>query len=244
MENCRFCFCNIDCREILFTAGIRRFIFAIQSRITGVDPAALCLAFCLVDVFLRVADHLRSGIGNNQTFLPVEKESFDGECYEITVGGLAGGHSGVEIDRGRANANVVLGRVLQILDNEVGVDIIRMAGGAKDNDIPRIAAAEIMIAAESAKKLEELVKAQDAILKNELHASDAGVALELTPKGTAMAEVLDSTSKITAIHTLNNIPNGIQAYSMDIKGLVETSLNMGIHFRFFVHYPFRILLIL
>ena len=41
-------------------------------------------------------------------------------------------------------------------------------------------------------------------------------------------EVLDATSKITAIHTLNNITNGIQAYSMDIKGLVETSLNMGI----------------
>ena len=73
-----------------------------------------------------------------------------------------------------------------------------------------------------------MVKEQEAILKDELHASDAGVTLELTAKGAKTVEVLDATSKVTAIHALNNIPNGIQAYSMDIEGLVETSLNMGI----------------
>lgn len=160
--------------------------------------------------------------------IPMFTEEVEGAVYELKVCGLLGGHSGVEIDRGRANANVVLGRVLQVLDREVGVDIIKMAGGAKDNAIPRLAAAEILVSAEMDGKLKKLVKAQEAVLKNELHASDAGITLELTEKGTAVAEVLDATSKITAIHTLNNIPNGIQTYSMDIKGLVETSLNMGI----------------
>ena len=160
--------------------------------------------------------------------IPVFTEEVDGEVYELKVTGLLGGHSGVEIDRGRANANVLLGRVLQRLEKEVGVDIIKMAGGTKDNAIPRLATAEILINPEQTEKLLAIVKTEEEVLKNEFHASDADVSLEVTAKGAATAEVLDATSKITVLHTLNNISNGIQAFSMDIKGLVETSLNMGI----------------
>ena len=160
--------------------------------------------------------------------IPMFTEEVEGTVYELKVTGLLGGHSGAEIHKGRANANVVLGRVLQTLDKKVGVDIIKMEGGSKDNAIPRLASAEILISAENAEKLAEAVNAEEAVLKNELHASDAGVTLELTAKGNKAAEVLDATSKITVLHALNNIPNGIQAYSMDIEGLVETSLNMGI----------------
>lgn len=160
--------------------------------------------------------------------IPVFTDEVEGVVYELKVTGLLGGHSGAEIHKGRANANVVLGRVLQVLDKETGADIIKMAGGAKDNAIPRIAAAEILVAEEVQEKLEKIVKSQEVILKNEFHASDADLTLVLEKKGKASAEVLDATSKITVIHTLNNIPNGIQAYSMDIQGLVETSLNMGI----------------
>ena len=160
--------------------------------------------------------------------IPVFTEEVEGFVYELKVTGLLGGHSGVEIHQGRANANVVLGRVLQQLEKEAGVDIISMAGGTKDNAIPRLATAEILVAEEQKEKAEALVKTLEQVLKRELHASDAGVALELTPKGMQKAEVLDATAKISVIHTLNNIPNGIQAYSMDIPGLVETSLNMGI----------------
>ncbi len=160
--------------------------------------------------------------------IPMFTEEVEGTVYELKVTGLLGGHSGAEIHKGRANANVVLGRVLQTLDKKVGVDIIKMEGGSKDNAIPRLASAEILISAENAEKLAEAVKAEEAVLKNELHASDAGVTLELTAKGNKAAEVRDATSKITVLHALNNIPNGIQPYSMDIEGHVETSLNMGI----------------
>lgn len=160
--------------------------------------------------------------------IPVFTEEVEGMLYELKVTGLLGGHSGAEIHKGRANANVVLGRVLHALNKEIGADIVKMAGGAKDNAIPRNACAEILVAEEVQEKLAEIVKAQEAILKNELHASDADVSLVLEKKGAATAEVLDATSKITVLHALNNIPNGIQAYSMDIEGLVETSLNMGI----------------
>lgn len=159
---------------------------------------------------------------------PMFTEEVEGVVYELKVTGLLGGHSGVEIHKGRANANVVLGRVLLALSKEIGLDIIKMEGGSKDNAIPRLATAEILIPAGEEGKLEAIVKAEESILKNEFHASDAGITLELTNKGAETAEVLDATSKITALHALNNIPNDIQAYSMDIEGLVETSLNMGI----------------
>lgn len=160
--------------------------------------------------------------------IPMFTEEVEGAVYELKVTGLLGGHSGAEIDRGRANANVVLGRVLYTLDQELGLDIIEMAGGTKDNAIPRLSQAKILVAEEQAPKLEALLQREEQILKNELHASDAGISLELLPEGKKTVEVLDATSKITVLHALNNIPNGIQAYSMDIPGLVETSLNLGI----------------
>lgn len=160
--------------------------------------------------------------------IPMFTEEVEGAVYELKVTGLLGGHSGAEIDRGRANANVVLGRVLHTIDQELGLDIIEMAGGTKDNAIPRLSAAKILVAEEKAAKLEALLQREEQILKNEFHASDAGISLELHPEGKKKAEVLDATSKITVLHALNNIPNGIQAYSMDIPGLVETSLNLGI----------------
>ena len=160
--------------------------------------------------------------------IPVFTEDVEGEVYELKVTGLLGGHSGVEIHKGRGNSNVILGRVLLAIGQKMGLDIIKMEGGSKDNAIPRHSVAQVLIPAEEGAKFEALVKEQEEILKNELHAGDAGIRLELTAKGEGNVEVLDATSKITAFHALNNIPNGIQAYSMDMEGLVETSLNMGI----------------
>lgn len=160
--------------------------------------------------------------------IPVFTEDVEGEVYELKVTGLLGGHSGVEIHKGRGNSNVILGRVLLAIGQKMGLDIIKMEGGSKDNAIPRHSVAQVLIPTEEGAKFEALVKEQEAVLKNELHASDAGIRLELTAKGEGNVEVLDATSKITALHALNNIPNGIQAYSMDMEGLVETSLNMGI----------------
>ena len=160
--------------------------------------------------------------------VPMFTEEVDGLVYELKVTGLLGGHSGAEIHKGRGNSNVLLGRVLLAIGQKMGLDILKMEGGSKDNAIPRHSVAEVLISPEDSEKFVELVKAQEAILRDELHASDAGITLEVTAKGEGTAAVLDPTSKVSALHALNNIPNGIQAYSMDIEGLVETSLNMGI----------------
>ena len=160
--------------------------------------------------------------------IPVERVEAQGMIFELRVTGLLGGHSGVEIDKGRANSNVVLGRVLRALEKEISVDIISMEGGAKDNAIPRLSTANILVNKEQEETLQRIVKTQEEILRRELHASDPEVTLVLKPLEDAMMEVLDDTSRAKVIHTLNNIPNGILSYSMDVEGLVETSLNMGI----------------
>ena len=160
--------------------------------------------------------------------IPVERVEAQGMISELRVTGLLGGHSGVEIDKGRANSNVVLGRVLRALEKEISVDIISMEGGAKDNAIPRLSTANILVNKEQEETLQRIVKTQEEILRRELHASDPEVTLVLKPLEDAMMEVLDDTSRAKVIHTLNNIPNGILSYSMDVEGLVETSLNKWI----------------
>lgn len=160
--------------------------------------------------------------------IPLEREEKTGLCATLTVTGLLGGHSGVEIHKGRANANVVLGRVLKACSEKMSVDIVSMEGGSKDNAIPRLSKAEIQIREEEQKLMEELLINLQQELRKELHASDGGILLKLETKKKETAEVLTKESKEKVLHTLLNIPNGIQSYSMDIPGLVETSLNMGI----------------
>lgn len=160
--------------------------------------------------------------------LPVDKEEKNGLVCGLRVTGLLGGHSGVEIDKGRANANVVLGRVLQELRKNMNIGIASMAGGTKDNAITRHSEAKIVIDAADWEKLEKAVGVQDEILKNELHATDAGVRLELVREAEDTLSVLAKNSEEKVVTLLNVIPNGVQTYSGDIEGLVETSLNMGV----------------
>ena len=69
--------------------------------------------------------------------LPVTRVPFDGETLRVRISGLVGGHSGEEIHKGRANANLLLGRALDEMSRAGALRLIRVSGGAKDNAIPR-----------------------------------------------------------------------------------------------------------
>ena len=81
--------------------------------------------------------------------LPIKKE----RKYRLTVDGLQGGHSGVEIHKERGNANCILGRILYELENVTDVQVISVNGGLADNAIPRSAVLECMISKESKNKV-------------------------------------------------------------------------------------------
>ena len=156
--------------------------------------------------------------------LPVCREDFGGETLTITVGGLRGGHSGVEIDKGLGNACMLLGRVLTACGRETALRLVSVSGGLKDNAIPREASA--VVAAADAREIRAVCARLDAELKNEYRTTDPEVFVFVRDGGAGLPMDEDSTRRILAFLTC--APNGIQAMSADIPSLVQTSLNLGI----------------
>ena len=165
--------------------------------------------------------------GGNRTTcrLPVKRQACPWETVKLTVGGLEGGHSGVEIDRGRGNADLLLGRVLAAAAKETDLRLILAEGGGKDNAIPREARA--VLAAEDPRKVLAVAERMDAALKNEYRVTDGGVYVTAEQGGSELLP-MDEASTVRVLTFLSCAPNGVQALSADIQGLVQTSLNLGI----------------
>lgn len=157
--------------------------------------------------------------------LPVGREAFAGARLRIAVEGLTGGHSGVEIDKGRANADLLLGRLLYALSRETELRIIIVDGGCKDNAIPTDAAANI--AAADADTVRAVCARMERTLQHEFRATDPGLRVFVTEdSGDGLPMDADSTGRVLCLLTC--VPNGVQAMSADMPGLVQTSLNLGI----------------
>lgn len=151
-----------------------------------------------------------------------------GDKYRIVVSGLKGGHSGVEIDKGRANADIVLGKLLQsIFFVDDTMRVITVRGGLKDNAIPVKAEAFIV------SKNETEVKTEVSRFLEEYRESykDADPDLSITiEKVNVNSDVypLDEAANLSFVMAYGSLPNGVIKMSEDIEGLVQTSLNLGI----------------
>ena len=157
--------------------------------------------------------------------LPVTRAAFPGAALTVTVGGLLGGHSGAEIDKGRGNANQLLGRVLYAVGARTALRVVCVDGGLKDNAIPRESRAVITVADPDA--AQAAIADMDAALRHEYAAADPDVFVRAEPVQPQMPP-MDAASTQRAVCMLCCLPNGIQAMSQDIPGLVQTSLNLGI----------------
>ena len=158
--------------------------------------------------------------------VPVCREEKAGVLFELSVEGLLGGHSGVEINLGRANANKLLARALDFLSQSLPLQLVSIAGGLKDNAIPARSGAQILLP--EAAGIEALAEAFDLVLKHEYAASDAGVSLKLIRAGEGKANALTAKSTADVLSFLLLAPNGVAQMSREIEGLVESSLNLGI----------------
>ncbi|MBQ2890311.1 MAG: aminoacyl-histidine dipeptidase [Clostridia bacterium] len=163
------------------------------------------------------------GIRAKCTF-PIKREDRKAKSYIIEVGGLIGGHSGAEIDKGRANSSILLGRVLKTLSEETEVSLISVEGGLKDNAIPRFSVAKVCALDEAV--LSSVCKRMDKIFKNEYAASDGEVFVSYKNGEDEIPMDSESTNRI--INSLCIFPNGVMEMSHQIEGLVQTSLNLGI----------------
>ena len=149
------------------------------------------------------------------------------DSAEIRISGLKGGHSGAEIDKGRANATITLGRVLQALVDELEVRLVSAEGGLKDNAIPNAARAVIALEDGKLPRAQEICAELQDTFRREYAAADPDVTVTFTP-GTVASQALTlrDTKKVCCF--LGLYPNGIESMSMDIPGLVQTSCNLGI----------------
>lgn len=160
--------------------------------------------------------------------LLAECEKKTGVVYELSLQGLQGGHSGVEIHKERGNANVLMGRLLYRLQQKVDCSIASIAGGLASNAIPRSVSAKFVVASAETAAFEEQIRAYEQILQKELILKDQNVAIDMTrlDAGEHMVLTKQCLMKMTAL--LYAQPDGVQAMSADIPGLVQTSLNLGI----------------
>ena len=160
--------------------------------------------------------------------IPVARKPVSGQAATVTLAGLTGGHSGAEIDKGRANANQLMGRLLNELSKAVDFHLVSVEGGLKDNAIPREAKATLVISPGSRAALRDAVSHWQTVFSGEYDTTDPGLTLtaEFGELGTAAA--MAGRSQRNVIAALVNMPVGIQRMSTDIPGLVQTSLNPGI----------------
>lgn len=160
--------------------------------------------------------------------LPVSRVAKEGVAYEVTVQGLTGGHSGAEIHKGRANSSKLMGRLLFTVRNKAEFAIETLEGGQADNVIPRQTVATVIVEEADAEAFEAAVKEMEVIFQNEQSVADPDLNVKVVNLGKKEAKVLDRSSMTQALTVLTLLPDGVQAMSMQIPGLVETSLNLGI----------------
>ncbi len=156
--------------------------------------------------------------------IPVSRELFAGTTLRVTVDGLRGGHSGAEIDKGRANASKLLGRVLRAAELRAGFRLCSVRGGMADNAIP-VKAEAVLVgdAAEVCAAADEMQRA----FRGEYRITDPDVSVRVE-NCTSDFVPMDEGSTRNTVCFLLCCANGIYEMSADIKGLVQTSLNLGI----------------
>ena len=159
-----------------------------------------------------------------QCTLPLTRAPYAGKALTVTVGGLRGGHSGAEIDKGLGNANMLMGRLLYAASRKAELRLVEVNGGLKDNAIPRETVATLVTTDPEA--VLAVCRELDAQLKNEYRTTDPDVFVTAAESTASLPMDDDTTRRVLCFLTC--APNGIQAMSADMPGLVQTSLNLGI----------------
>ena len=151
--------------------------------------------------------------------IPVQRIEAEGTRLQVKICGLMGGHSGAEIDKKRANANVLMARFLYGLKNEADYEIISLEGGQKDNAITREAVAELLIDGAQAEAVKAYAAKVQAGLREEYEGSDSGITIQITEGDVEQAMILHPTSREKVLFYLMEVPFGIQKMSGSIEGL-------------------------
>lgn len=158
--------------------------------------------------------------------LPVDRKPVYGPCIRLSVSGLQGGHSGAEIHKNRANANKVMGEFMSRIQNLMPLCLTSLSGGSKDNAIPHTCQATLVAMGIQLERINAIAEELQAEVREKYDEPEASIqAFDVDALG---GNSLSTESTAKVIGLLCAAPNGVQSWSQDIDGLVQTSLNLGI----------------
>jgi len=176
------------------------------------------------ELYIGCAGGIDASAKLNYTETPANEKSV---TYKITVSGLKGGHSGIDIPLFRGNANKLLFRLFKTAAKDFGLKISEVHGGSLRNAIPREAHATVTVCGEHKEAFAKYFKEYNAIVSSEYSTSDP--ELKLSCEATdAVAKVMDEKSQTNFINAILACPNGVIRMSNDMEGLVETSTNLAV----------------
>lgn len=150
----------------------------------------------------------------------------DSVSFEISIRGLLGGHSGMDIDKGRGNANKLMNRILYQALSQFPIQISSLDGGSLRNAIPRESTAVISVAKADKNTLLTFLEETAKTIKHEYQSIETSLKIEWKETSAAQKAVSESdTRKI--LNTIYSVPNGVFRMSPDIEGLVEASSSLA-----------------
>ncbi|WNC68968.1 aminoacyl-histidine dipeptidase [Thalassotalea nanhaiensis] len=149
------------------------------------------------------------------------------ESFNLSISGLKGGHSGVDIHTGRANANKLLVRFLLQASREFGIQLTELNGGSLRNAIPREANASFVVASENVETLKTAFGLYLSTIRANLHVVEPDISMLLIQPET-FDQMWTKACQNKILLALNGCVNGVVRMSDDIEGVVETSLNLGV----------------
>jgi len=169
-----------------------------------------------------------AGGENMLIHLPASWESASGVALSASLGGLKGGHSGVDIHLERGNAVKLLGRVLWEANEEVPLRLAAIGGGSKHNAIPREAEAVVIVPEDDAEAIGSRIKKSVAVLRAEYRKIDPGLRVEVAVVSAPPERVITIEGSKRVLDLIRALPNGIGRWSPEMDDLVETSDNLSI----------------
>jgi len=150
-----------------------------------------------------------------------------GNALKITLSGLKGGHSGIDINLGRANANRVLAEILKQLSEDIPLKLESFSGGNLRNAIPREAEAIVVADDQDADKLNKLLSEILSSLKSRYKGIEDAISLKSEPVSSS-GKCMNREAFETFIYRLLNCPNGVIKMSESIEDIVQTSNNISV----------------
>jgi len=166
------------------------------------------------------------GIDVTATGKYATEASKNSSAYRVTIKGLTGGHSGMDIHRGRGNANKLMNRLLLNLSKDLDIEISSVDGGSLRNAIPRESVSVITVSENNKEALKKQIQNFEATIKLEHNTTDPKLVIAIEDAET-QSHVFNKDFQYKLLRSIYSCPYGIYRMSPDIAGLVQTSNNVA-----------------